>query len=174
MIIWISGISGSGKTTVAQGIITKYKKILPHLINVDGDLVREFFGEQLPYDESSRIQQIQRVQKICKLLEKQQLILIVSALYSNPKLMQWNRKNFLKYYEIYLEASLDLVKKRDPKSLYKKFEEGKEKNIVGLDIPWQAPLKSDLKIKMNEKTSLDDVIKEITYRIDIFKNLDVL
>ena len=60
MIIWISGISGSGKTTVAQGIITKYKKILPHLINVDGDLVREFFGEQLPYDESSRIQQIQR------------------------------------------------------------------------------------------------------------------
>ena len=131
MIIWLSGISGSGKTTIAEGIITRYKKFLPHLVNVDGDLVREFFSEQLSYDEISRIKQIRRIQKICKFLEKQHLILIVSALYSNPELMQWNRENFLNYYEIYLDASLELVKKRDPKNLYKKFQEGKEKNIVG-------------------------------------------
>ena len=144
MIIWITGISGSGKTTIAKELISKYKKYLPNLVNIDGDLVREFFEEDLQYDKISRIKQIQRIQKICKFLEKQDLILIVSALYSNPELMQWNRKNFLKYYEIYLDASLDLVKKRDPKNLYQRFSEGKEKNIVGIDIPWQSPLKYNL------------------------------
>jgi adenylylsulfate kinase-like enzyme len=173
MIIWITGISGSGKTTIAQRIISKYKKHLPNLVNVDGDLVREFFGEDLQYDEVSRVKQIKRIQKICKFLEKQELILIVSALYSNPELMQWNRKHFLKYYEIYLDASIDLVKKRDPKSLYQKFREGKEKNIVGIDIPWQAPEKYNLKIKMKENTNIDDIIEEISLKISCFNDLGI-
>ena len=62
-------------------------------------------------------------------MEQQGLILIVSALYSNNKLMKWNRQNFSNYYEIFLDANLSLVKKRDPKNLYKKYQEGKEKNI---------------------------------------------
>ena len=49
--------------------------------------------------------------------------------------MKWNRENFSDYYEIFLDANLSLVKKRDPKNLYKKYQEGKEKNIVGIDIP---------------------------------------
>ena len=171
MIIWITGISGSGKTTIAEGIISKYKKILPTLINVDGDLVREFFENNLQYDEESRIKQIKRIQRISKFLEKQQLILIVSALYSNPGLLKWNRENFLNYYEIFLDAPLELVKKRDPKKLYKKFASGKEKNIVGIDIPWHAPLQYDLKINMNKNTSIDDVIKKITSKIALFKDL---
>lgn len=174
MVIWITGISGSGKTTIAQGIISKYKKHLPNLVNIDGDLVREFFEEDLQYDEISRIKQIKRIQKICKFLEKQELILIVSALYSNSELMDWNRKNFLNYYEIYLDASLDLVKKRDPKNLYQKFKEGKEKNIVGIDIPWQAPEKYNLKIDMKENTSIEKIIKEISLKIYCFKDLGSL
>ena len=73
MVIWITGISGSGKTTIAQGIISKYKEHLPNLVNIDGDLVREFFEEDLQYDEISRIKQIKRIQKICKFLENKSL-----------------------------------------------------------------------------------------------------
>ena len=68
--------------------------------------------------------------------------------------MKWNRKNFSNYYEIFLDANLTLVKKRDPKNLYKKYQEGKEKNIVGIDIPWHPPQNYDLKIIMNEKTTV--------------------
>ena len=149
MIIWITGISGSGKTTIANEIISEYKKYLPNIVNIDGDIVRQFFDQNLKYEEDDRIKQIKRIQKICKFLEQQGLILIVSALYSNNKLMKWNRENFSNYYEIFLDANLSLVKKRDPKNLYKKYQEGKEKNIVGIDIPWKPPQNYDLKIIMD-------------------------
>ena len=101
MIIWITGISGSGKTTIANEIISEYKKYLPNIVNIDGDIVRQFFDQNLKYEEDDRIKQIKRIQKICKFLEQQGLILIVSALYSNNKLMKWNRENFSNYYEIF-------------------------------------------------------------------------
>lgn len=173
MIVWITGISGSGKTTIAQGIIKKYKNFLPQLVNIDGDVVRELFGKNQSYDEKSRIIQIKRIQKICKFLELQKLIIIVSALYCNKDLMRWNRKNFNNYYEIYINASLDIVKKRDPKKLYKKYYDGKEKNIVGIDIKWNSPVNYDLKIDMREDTRLENIIEKITSKLDIFKELDV-
>ncbi len=172
MIIWLTGISGSGKTTIATEIIRKYKAIFPNLINIDGDTVRNFFNNSLGYDINARINQIKRIQKICKFLEKQKLIIVVSALYSNVELMKWNRENFSDYYEIYLEASLNLVKNRDPKGLYKKFAEGIEKNVVGIDIPWLKPINYDLKITMSDNSKLDDVIKKISMNIKIFRDLE--
>lgn len=172
MIIWITGISGSGKTTIANEMIGRYKKFLPNLINIDGDIVRQFFETNLGFTENDRIKQIKRIQKICKFLEKQDLICIVTALYSNYYLMRWNRENFLNYYEIFLDANLDLVKKRDPKNLYKKYKAGKEKNIVGIDIPWHTPEKYDLKIVMKEDTKVENIVREISSKLNIFKNLD--
>ena len=85
------------------------------MINIDGDIVRYFFEEQSPrYEEDDRVKQIKRIQKVCKFLEQQKLILIVSALYCSNELMKWNRENFSNYYEIFLDADLSLVKKRDP------------------------------------------------------------
>lgn len=167
MIIWITGISGSGKTTIASSLIKKYKSVIRNLVNVDGDIVRELFGNDLMYDTKSRITQIKRIQRLCLFLESQNLVVIASALYSDSKLMLWNRENFKNYYEIYLEASLDLVKKRDVKGLYKKYEKGLEKNIVGLDIPWHIPQNFDLKINMDELPSIEEVIDRITKKLDI-------
>ena len=167
MIIWITGISGSGKTTIASSLIKKYKSVIRNLVNVDGDIVRELFGNDLMYDKKSRITQIKRIQRLCLFLESQNLVVIASALYSDSKLMLWNRENFKNYYEIYLEASLDLVKKRDVKGLYKRYEKGLEKNIVGLDIPWHIPQNFDLKINMDELPSIEEVIDRITKKLDI-------
>lgn len=167
MIIWITGISGSGKTTIAASLIKKYRSVVRNLVNVDGDIVRELFGNDLMYDVQSRITQIKRIQRLCLFLESQNLIVIASALYSDSKLLLWNRENFKNYYEIYLEVSLDLVKKRDVKGLYKKYEKGLQKNIVGLDIPWHTPQNFDLKINMDELPSIEEVIDRITKKLDI-------
>ena len=113
MVIWITGISGAGKTTIANSIIQNYKHKIHNLVNVDGDAVRELYGNDLGYAEKDRIRQIKRMQKLCLFLENQNLIVIASALYSNSELMAWNRKNFSEYFEIYLNASLELVKERE-------------------------------------------------------------
>ena len=119
------------RKTLCNAILKKYKKNFINLVNVDGDVVRELFGN-LGFDEASREQQIKRIQKLCVFLERQGLIVIVSALYCNDNLMSWNRKNFKNYFEIYLEASIDLVKLRDPHGLYHKFYQGKEKKLLDL------------------------------------------
>ena len=165
MVIWITGISGSGKTTLANEIAKTLKAEKSNVINVDGDIVRELFDNDLSYDLSSRVKQIERVQKLCLFLERQEAIVIASALYSSAELMQWNRKYFKEYIEIYLEASIELVKQRDVKGIYKKFEDGKEKNIVGIDIPWNIPLNYDLKINMNELPTIENSVDKILNKI---------
>tara|TARA_A100001015_G_scaffold279581_1_gene340906 strand:+ start:552 stop:1088 length:537 start_codon:yes stop_codon:yes gene_type:complete len=173
MIIWITGISGAGKTTLAKSILNRYKKYLPNLINIDGDTVRDLFGNDLDYSEKSRVLQIKRIQRLCLFLSKQELIVIASALYASSELLKWNRENFIDYFEVYLEAPLALVKRRDPKNLYKKYDKGIEKNIVGLDIPWHKPKNYDIKIKMEEELSIDMIIERISSRIKLFKNISL-
>ena len=167
MIIWITGISGSGKTTLALQLIKKLKIKNKNIVNVDGDIIRDLFGNDLKYDIQSRITQIKRIQKLCIFLNRQNIITVVSALYSSEELLNWNRKNFKKYFEIYLKASIDLAIKRDVKGLYKKFKEKKEKNIVGLDIPWNEPINYDLKVDMDKSPTVEETLNKVFEKIDI-------
>ena len=170
MIIWITGISGAGKTTIAKALIKKLKPKISNLVNVDGDEIRELFEEDLGYSEKDRIIQINRIQRLCLLLEKQDQVVIASALYSNEKLLNWNKNNFKNYYEIYVEASIDLVSKGDIKGLYKKALSGEEKNVVGIDIPWNVPKKYHLIIKRDTEISVKETINRIIDTIPILKN----
>ena len=170
MIIWITGISGSGKTTISKALFKKYKPKIKNLVCVDGDLIRDLYDNDLAYDERSRIKQIIRIQKLCDYLNHQGLIVIVAALYNNVDLMKWNQKKFKNYYQIHLNASIDLVKKRDPKKLYYKYEKGLQNNIVGLDIPWHKPINSDLTINMTEKTNKKEVVEIIEKHLEIFRD----
>ena len=165
----MTGISGAGKTTIANSIIKSYKHKFPNLVNIDGDIIRQMYEDDLGYEEKDRIKQIKRIQKLCLFLENQNLIVIVSALYSNTELMDWNRKNFSEYFEIYLKASVDLVKERDPKGIYEKFDKGEEKNLVGLDIPWHEPKKPNLVIDMDKTKSFSDVKKNIVKNLHFLK-----
>ena len=170
MIIWITGLSGSGKTTISQELFKKYKPKIKNLVCVDGDVIRNLYDNDLAYDEKSRIKQIIRIQKLCDYLNQQKLIVIVAALYNNVDLMTWNQKNFQNYFQIYLNAPVDLVKKRDPKKLYYKYEKGLQNNIVGIDIPWHNPINSDLTINMTEKTNKKEVLEIIKKNIEIFRD----
>jgi len=171
MVIWITGISGSGKSTIAMELMKLFKNKVPELINIDGDNIREVFDEKLGYLENDRKKHINRIQRLCLLLDKQEQVIITSALYSNKDILSWNRKNFSEYYEIYLDASIELVQKRDTKGLYSKYEKGLEKNIVGLDIPWHQPENPDLKIDFKNNYTVEEVVKKIIEIVPKFRNL---
>ena len=146
MIIWITGISGAGKTTLCEALRRLLKPRLPELVLLDGDVIRDIFGNDLGFAEPDRMRQIRRIQSIALELDRQGLVVLVAALYAHPSLLEWNRQNFTAYFEIYLEASLPLVQARDPKGLYAKVKRGEMKEVVGLDIPWHSPTSPDLRI----------------------------
>lgn len=139
MVLWLTGLSGAGKTTIAEAILRVVKPCLPSLVLIDGDVVRDLFGAGLGFDEEARKLQIGRIQRLAQLLDRQNIPVIVSALYSSPELMDWNRKNLSEYFEIYIDTPLETVIERDTKGLYSKARAGELLHVVGLDVPWHVP-----------------------------------
>ena len=156
MIIWITGLSSSGKTTLSNKLYNELNEI-PKLIQVDGDVVREIFDETSDYSINGRIRQINRIQKISKFLEKNNFTVIVSALYSNNELLTWNRENFKNYYEIFIDVPITILKKRDKKGVY-----SNNKNVVGLDIDWEKPIASaDLILEYEDKLKPNEMLAKV-------------
>lgn len=139
MVVWLTGLSGAGKTTIAEAIVRIVKPYLPELVLIDGDVIRDLFGAGLGYDEEARIQQIIRIQRLALFLSRQNIPVVVAALYANPELLNWNRNNLPDYFEVYVDTPLAVVQERDPKGLYSKALSGEVADVVGMDIPWHSP-----------------------------------
>jgi adenylylsulfate kinase-like enzyme len=161
MIIWMTGISGAGKTTICEAILRKLKPAMPELGLVDGDVVRDVFSNDLDYSEPSRMRQIKRIQSLAKVMDGQGFVVLVAALYSHPELLAWNRANYSSYFEVYLDASLELVRARDPKGLYAKADAGEMEHVVGIDVPWHTPSHPDLTITASNDETPDAVARRI-------------
>jgi adenylylsulfate kinase-like enzyme len=144
MVIWVTGMSCSGKTTLCNALWATLKPNMPQLVLLDGDAVRAAFGDGLGYREVDRVVQITRIQKMAKMLSDQNLVVLVAALYANTELLAWNRENIREYFEIYLKASPETVRQRDNKGLYSKADSGAMKDVVGVDIPWHEPQSPNL------------------------------
>ena len=148
-MIWVTGLSGAGKTTLCASLYDLLKPRIPELILLDGDAVRTAFGHDLTHRESDRVRQVKRLQSISKLLADQGCVVLVAVLYAHPSLLAWNRANLPGYAEIYLDASLDMVMARDDKELYARALTGELRDVVGIDIPWHAPEAPDVRIDVD-------------------------
>jgi adenylylsulfate kinase len=144
MVIWLTGLSGAGKTALSDALIAAVKPRLPTLVRLDGDAIRAIFGAGLGYSEPERVVQIKRIQGLAKELDRQGFVVLVAALYAHPALLAWNRENFPEYFEIYLDTPLEEVQRRDAKGLYRRAMAGEQRDVVGVDIPWHAPARPDL------------------------------
>ena len=94
-------------------------------------------------------------------MDAQDFVVLVAALYSHPNLLAWNRENYSSYFEVYLDASMELVRARDPKGLYAKADAGLMEHVVGIDVPWHPPLNSDLTIKASNEETPEAVARRV-------------
>jgi adenylylsulfate kinase-like enzyme len=139
MVIWVTGLSASGKTTLCEQFVKLYKIEYPNLVMLDGDIIRSLYNDDLGFTEKDRITQIERIQTLAQFCEKQSLFVIVAALYSNDKLLDKNRNIFNKYLEVYIKADIKKLQEREYKNLYSQAIKGKINNVVGVDIAWNEP-----------------------------------
>jgi adenylylsulfate kinase-like enzyme len=170
VVLWITGLSAVGKSTVAKAYLRAKKDLSVPTVLLDGDAVRELFGGDLGYDEQSRNEHIKRIQRLAKFLSDQGLDVVVAALYSNEQILSVNRTLFLDYFEVYLKANLNCLKLRENKSLYTKAEKGEIVNVVGVDIKWHEPKFPDLVIQMDQLRPPLEIAEEIVSAIVLGRN----
>ena len=160
MVIWIIGKSGSGKTFLSKKLFKKLKKI-NKVIWIDGDKFRKKFSNDLGYSYTDRKKNSKRIQTYCKERDKPNRIVICSILSIIKKHQKENRKLFSSYIQIYIKVNLKLLQTRNNKRIY-----SNKRNIVGKDIVFQTPYKSDLIIKNDYSTKFLKNIKLIENKIN--------
>jgi len=161
MVIWVTGLSGAGKTTLCTTLYDRVKPRMPELVILDGDVIRRAYGNDLTHCEADRVRQVKRLRAMAGVLAEQDLVVLVAVLYAHPDLLAWNRKNLPNYFEVYLDASLETVMDRDDKGIYGAARRGEMPDVVGLDIPWHAPQNPDLRLDGDKRATPEELADQL-------------
>ena len=142
-VIWITGLSGAGKTTLAKELILRLQKNGSNPILLDGDVLRNLLKvPESALDSHSRKVRLDLALKyaqMCRLLSDQGFIVVIATISMFDELYAWNRENITNYFEVYLKVPLDELCRRDPKSIYKRYKNGELINVAGLDLSVDSP-----------------------------------
>ncbi len=165
MVIWIIGKSNAGKSAVGKCLVDIIRKKHPNTIFIDGDIFRGITNNDLGHTVEDRYKNAKRIEEFCVYMDTQGIHVIFSLLSIFPDVQKSIRSRVKNYFQVYLTASDEILKSRDKRGVY-----NNEKNVVGKDIEFPTPYKSDLIIEndTNKDLSLNDIAKKIFVEIDPF------
>ena len=162
MVIWLIGLSGAGKTTLARGLYKRLKLKTRHLVYLDGDDFRQIFRNDIDHTVAGREKNAERISNFCRALDAERIHVIASVLSIFPEWQAWNRNAFSGYYEIFLDIPLETLKTRDTKGLYRDAVDGHIKNVVGIDIAFPRPPHPDIVIgERDQDQGVDACVERI-------------
>jgi adenylylsulfate kinase-like enzyme len=165
-VIWITGLSGAGKTSLANAVCKRLREKYKHVVRVDGDVVRELCGNDLGYSLDERLRNAYRISRFCKFLHDEGLYVICSTMSLYPEIWAWNRANIGSYREVYVKVSWDELVRRDQKGLYSASERGLKNDVVGIGQDVNEPTEPDLVVYNDCTDSFGDNVEKILQLID--------
>ena len=168
MVIWIIGMSASGKTTLGKKLYERLQSGNERWVFLDGDTFRNILGEDLGHTVEDRRKNAYRISRFCEFLSAQKinvLACVLSIFHDNQK---YNRENIEDYREVYIDVAFEKLVERDNKQLYKQALEGKIENVVGVDIDFKPPYAPDMTLDNNmDSPDFDAMVANIMGRFDI-------
>lgn len=148
-LLWFTGLSGSGKSTIAGAVESKLSERLHHTYLMDGDNVRHGLCGDLGFTEEDRNENIRRVGEVANLMVDAGLIVLtafISPFKSNREVVRSMLKEG-EFIEVHIDTPIEECEKRDPKGLYKKARAGEIKDFTGIDSPYEAPENAEITIE---------------------------
>lgn len=170
LTLWLTGLSGAGKSTIAQALVKKINEINKNQDKkikyevLDGDALREHINKDLKFTKEDRMKNICRVAYIASLLSKHGVLTIVPVIAPYKEGRDLARSLSENFLEVFVKADIETVKARDVKGLYKKALAGEIDNFTGISDPYEEPENPDILINTDEMTvdqSVEEIIKKL-------------
>jgi len=160
-VLWFTGLSACGKSTIANAVDHKLHKLGKHTFVLDGDNIRMGLNKNLGFSAEDRSENIRRIGEVAKLFASAGTIAL-TAFISPYRADRDKVREILpgEFIEVFVDASLETCEKRDPKGLYKKARAGEIKNFTGISDPYEAPEKPELVLDSNSKT-IEELADEV-------------
>lgn len=160
--LWFTGLSGSGKSTIANQVCSELHQLGRHTILLDGDNIRHGLNGDLGFDEKSRVENIRRISEVAKLFVESGAIVITAFIspFRADRAQAREKMNDGDFAEVFVDCPIEICEKRDPKGLYAKARSGEIKNFTGIDSPYESPEKAELTLK-NQGAELGELAKEV-------------
>lgn len=143
-VIWITGLSAAGKTTLATAFTEYLRSQSVPVVMLDGDALREALGATANHTRESRLDLAYQYARLARMLAHQQITVVVGTVALFKEIHQWNRENLPGYFEVYLRVPLEELQRRDPKGIYRRFAAGEISHVAGLDVAIDEPLQPHL------------------------------
>lgn len=166
-VLWFTGLSGAGKTTLAKALMPKLEEIGMRVERLDGDTVRESLTKDLGFSKEDRDLNIERVTFVAKLLSRNNVAVLSSFISPYAKTRQYVKDETTNFIEVFVSAPLDVCEDRDVKGMYAKARSGEIKNFTGISDPYEEPVNPDIEVPTHEQTieeSAEFLIGELAKR----------
>jgi adenylylsulfate kinase len=167
-VLWFTGLSGSGKSTVANAVESKLWELSKHTYLLDGDNIRMGLNKGLGFCEEDRVENIRRIGEVSKLFIDAGVI-VLSAFISPFQKDRDSVRELVEdgeFIEVFIDTPLEICESRDPKGLYKKARAGEIPNFTGISSPYEAPVNPEIHIKTDEMTLEECALKVVSYLED--------
>jgi adenylyl-sulfate kinase len=162
-VVWLTGISSAGKSTISEGLCAALRSDGYRVEILDGDYIRSTLSRDLAFTKHDRDENVRRIGCVAEMLARNGIIVIVAVISPYRVARDEVRRNIAPFLEVYVNAPLSVCERRDVKGLYQKARSGELKGLSGFDDPYEPPLKPEVECHTDQETIDQSVGKIAAY-----------